>query len=319
MHQFVSIIFTTSFAHSIFRVSTSLIFAGLAAVVSKSCGVDNIAIEGMMLCSALAAVVFSAWTHNAFLGLVAAILVSMLIALVMSYFILSLKTHNVMSGLSINVFAKGITVFLLFVMTGNKGASTTMISATLPKVSIPVLQDIPVLGPIFSGQNVLTYFAFVAVALVSLFLYRTRTGLHILAVGEVPHAAESVGISVLRVRYTAMLISGFFAGIAGAYLSLGYMDSFTANMINGRGFIALAACSVGQTMPWGTCFAALLFGCADALAVSLQTMRVPAQLVQMIPYVVTIIGVVIFSMQETAREKALTMQGTEKKSPGGIA
>lgn len=311
MEQFASIIFTTAFAHSIFRVSTSLIFAGMAAVAAQNCGINNIAIEGMMLCAALAGVVFGAFTGSAWVGLALAVLVSVAIAFLMSYFILNLKTSNVMSGLSINVLAKGFTVFILFALTGNKGASSSMTSPVLPKVDIPLIKDIPVLGEIISGQNILTYLAFVSVALMALFLYRTRSGLRILAVGEAPHAADSVGINVVKVQYSALLLSGLFAGIAGAYLSMGYMDSFTANMTNGRGFIAIAACSVGRQRPWGTCFAALLFGFADALALSMQTMRIPTQLVQMIPYVVTIIGVVIFSIKDAAREKALTMAGSE--------
>ncbi|MFV0414021.1 MAG: ABC transporter permease [Oscillospiraceae bacterium] len=303
MQQFLNIIFTTSFAHSILRISTSLIYAGMAAVVAERVGVSNIGIEGMMLTAALTGVIFSAFTQNALVGLVCAILAGMLISLIMSYFILNLKTHNVMSGLSVNMLAKGLTIFVLFALTGNKGASIALKSVNLPKWNIPLVQNIPVLGEIISGQNVLTYLAFVCVLLVSLFLYRTKSGVHIRAVGESPEAAKSVGIPVSRVQYTALLISGGLAGVAGAYLSMGHMDGFTANMTSGRGFIALAACSMGQTTPWGTLLAALIFGVADALSNSLQVLRIPAQFVQMIPYVVTILGIALYSIQKAAQKK----------------
>jgi simple sugar transport system permease protein len=259
-----------------------------------------------MLCAALVAVIVSAMTQSALLGLAAAVIVSMLIALILAYFIFNLKTHNVMSGLSINMLAKGVTVFLLFVVTGSKGTSTTLKSMTMPNWDIPIIKNIPILGEIVSGQNSMTYLAFVCTALMAFFLYHTRTGLRIRAVGENPNAADSVGVSVLKVRYTAFIISGALSGLAGAYLTMGYMNNFTANMTAGRGFIALAACSMGRTTPWGTCLAALLFGCADALANSLQTTSIPTQFVQMIPYVMTIIGITIFSIKAERDKKVKT-------------
>lgn len=305
MNQFISIVFTTSFVYSIFRISTSLIFAGMAAVVAENCGVSNIAIEGIMLCAALTAVIASAFTQSAILGLGAASVVSILIALLLAYFIFHLKTHFVMSGLSINMLAKGATVFLLFVVTGSKGTSTSLRSISIPNWDIPVIKDIPVLGEVVSGQNIMTYLAFAATAAMAFFLYHTKSGLRIRAVGENPNAADSVGVSVLKVRYTAFVISGALAGLAGAYLTMGYMNNFTANMTAGRGFIALAACSMGRNTPWGTCLAALLFGCADTLANSLQTTSIPTQFVQMIPYVITIIGITIFSIKEASGKKAV--------------
>lgn len=304
MDKFVSIVFTTSFAYSVFRISTSLIYAGMAAVVAENCGVSNIGIEGMMLCAALIAVIVSAFTQRALLGLAAAVLISVLIALLLAYFIFHLKTHNVMSGLSINMLAKGATIFLLFIVTGSKGTSTTLKSMSMPNWDIPIIRNIPILGEIVSGQNCMTYLAFVATALMAFFLYHTRSGLRIRAVGENPNAASSVGINTTKIYYLTYMISGALAGLAGAYLTMGYMNSFTANMTAGRGFIALAACSMGGKNPWGTCLAALLFGCADALSNSLQTVNIPTQFVQMIPYVITIIGITIFSIKAQADKKA---------------
>lgn len=303
MNQVLGIILTPDFAHSVLRVSTPLIFAGMAAVVSEKAGVVNIGIEGMMLSAALAGVVFSAWSHNAFVGLLGAVLISVLMAFILAYFALSLKTNIILSGLSVNIIAKGGTVFVLYMLTGAKGASTSLKSVSVPIWNIPLIKDIPLIGHIFSGQNLLTYLAFIFVILTSIFINHTKTGLRIRAVGESPNAVKSVGINVKRVQYIALLISGVCAGLGGAFLSMGYMDAFTSNMTNGRGFIALAAESMGQCTAWGTCIAALVFGCADSLSNSLQIFRVPAQFVQMIPYVVTLLGITLYSAQYASKMK----------------
>lgn len=303
MEAFFDIIFTTSFAHSILRVSTPIILAGMAAVVSDKAGVVNIGIEGMMLSAALAGVLFSAWSQSALVGVLGAVVVGMLMALILAYFSLNLKTNLILSGLAINMIAKGGTVFLLYMITGEKGSSSSIKSMTVPTIHIPLIKDIPILGEIISGQNLLTYLAFVLVALFSIFIYRTPLGIRIRAVGENEHAVKSVGIPVLKTQYTALLISGFFAGLAGAFMSMGYVSWFSRDMTAGRGFIALAAESMGQITPWGTCLAALVFGFADALANSLQVLRVPAQFVQMIPYATTILGILIYSVSYAARMK----------------
>ena len=308
MQQLFDIIFTTSFAYSILRVSTPLILAGMAALVSERAGVANIAIEGMMLISALTGVVVSAKTQSGFLGVSAGVIAGILVSLVLAYFILQLKANNIMCGLAINAIAKGVTVFVLYLLTGSKGASTALNSATVPKINIPLIKDIPILGDIISGQSVLTYLAIIMVALMHVFIFKTRMGIRISAVGENEKAVDSVGISVAKTRYIALLISGFFSGLAGVFLSMSYMSGFTANMTSGRGFIALAANSMGQNTPWGTLAAALIFGAADSAANYLQVLAVPAQFIQMIPYVTTILGITLYSVYRGRKEKKLKMK-----------
>jgi len=296
MDKFLKLIFTTAFGFSILRISTPIILAGMAAVISERAGVVNIAIEGMMLTSALTGVVVSAFTKSWVLGLISSIIISMLISLVLAYFTLNLKANNIMCGLAINMMAKGGTVFVLYLLTGNKGASTELKSYNVPSIEIPLLKDIPVLGDIFSRHNMLTYLSILLVFLLHIFMFRSKTGMRIRAVGENPNAVKSVGISVKKTQCYALVLSGFFAGVAGAYMSMGYMNGFTANMVSGRGFIALAANSMGQNTPWGTFFAALIFGCADAMANTLQVLKIPTQFVQMIPYATTIMGITIYSV-----------------------
>lgn len=308
MQQLFSIIFTTSFAFSVLRISTPIILAGMAAVISERAGVVNIAIEGMMLTGALTGVIFSAFSGNWAVGLLTSVLISMLISLLLAYFALNLKANIIMCGLAINIMAKGGTVFVLYLLTGNKGASTALKSYSVPSIDIPLFKDIPVLGAIFSGHNLLTYLAIIIVLLLHIFMFHSKTGMRIRAVGENPDAVKSVGINVKKVQYTALAMSGFFAGIAGAFMSMGYMNGFTANMVSGRGFIALAANSMGQNTPWGTFFAALIFGFADASANSLQVLKVPSQFIQMIPYVTTILGITIYSISKAKQVKKIRMK-----------
>ncbi len=303
MDKFFEIIFTTSFAHSVLRVSTPIIFAGMAAVVAEKSGVPNIGIEGMMLSSALAGVLFSVWTGSAFVGLLGALLISIILAVVIAYFSLNLETNTILSGLSVNMLAKGGTIFILFMVTGEKGSSASLKSGTIPAVDIPLIKDIPIIGEILSGQNLLTYIAFVAVFVLSFILYKTRLGMRIRACGENPNAVKSVGISVRKIQYIALMISGVFAGFAGAFMSMGYVSWFSRDMTAGRGFIALAASSMGQVTPGGTLISSLIFGTADALSNSLQTLRVPAQFVQMIPYATTVLGIFIYSVSYARKIK----------------
>ncbi len=303
IQQLFTIVFTTSFAYSILRVSTPIILAGMAAVVSERAGVVNIAIEGMMLTSALTGVVVSAGTRSWFTGLLASLLISIFMSLILAYFILNLKANTIMCGLAINTIAKGGTVFALYLLTGNKGASTALKSLTVPQLDIPLIKNIPVIGEILSGQNLLTYLAVILVALLHVFIFHTRMGIRISAVGENARAVESVGISVKKTRYMALLISGLFSGLAGTFMSMGYMSGFTANMTSGRGFIALAANSMGQNTPWGTLLAALIFGAADSASNSLQVLKIPTQFIQMIPYATTILGITLYSIQRSNKEK----------------
>lgn len=307
MQDLLDIILTTSFAYSILRVSTPLILAGMAAVISERAGVVNIAIEGMMLTSALCGVVISAFTQSWVAGLFAGTALSVLISLLLAYFILNLKANNIMCGLAINAIAKGGTILVLFLLTGNKGASTALRSMSIPHVDIPVIENIPLIGEVISGQNLLTYVAFALVILMHVYIFKTRGGICISAVGENPKAVDSVGISILRTRYRALLISGVFSGLAGVFLSMGYMNGFTANMTSGRGFIALAANAMGQNTPFGTMIAALIFGAADSASNSLQVLRVPSQFIQMIPYATTILGITLYSIQRVNREKRIKM------------
>lgn len=295
MDSLFSAIFSADFISSVLRLSTPILFAGLAALITDKAGVINIGLEGIMLSAALAGVVGSAFGGNAFVGLLLALVVGVAIGLLMAYFAIGLKTDIVLTGIALNLMASGGTVFLLYVITKDKGMSTSLKSFTMPIIQLPLIKSIPVLGDILSGHNLLTYLAFLFTVLVWILLYRTPLGLRIRVVGENISAAESVGIPVKKVQFTALAISGVLASMGGAYMSMGYMDKFARDMTAGRGFIALAAEALGRATPLGTLIASLFFGMVDALSSNLQILNVPVQFVQMLPYVCTIVGLVIYS------------------------
>ncbi|HWQ51458.1 MAG TPA: ABC transporter permease [Terriglobales bacterium] len=299
-------IFNATFAASILRISTPILLAALGAMISDRAGCANIGLEGTMLISALAGVAFSSFGNEVtgpWLGLMAAIVIGAIVGAVMAYLILGLKTNGVLAGVAVNSIGSAGTIFVLFLLTGQKGISSTLRSYNLPKVSIPVLKDIPVLGDIVSGQNLLTYVAFIAVAIMAYLLYKTPLGLRIRAVGENPGAAASVGINVTKMKCIALVLSGIMAGLGGAHMSMGYVSWFARDMTAGRGFIALAAEAMGRGTPVGTMVSSVFFGVAMAVANALQTLNIAYELVAGIPYFATILGLAAYAWREKKRSK----------------
>lgn len=248
-----------------------------------------------MLISALVGVIVSAFTGSAWMGFFAGAAAGVLVGLVLGYFHLKLRTNVILAGIALNLLASQGTVFVLYAVAHDKGVSSSLPSKVMPEVQLPIIKDIPVLGPIIGKQNILTYMSLIAVVVIYLFLYKTSFGLRLRAVGENPDAADSVGISVHKVRFIALAISGALAGMGGVHLSMGYVSWFSRNMTSGRGFIALAAKALGRTHPIGAFFASLLFGLTDALSNYMQSLRVPGEFIQMIPYVVTLVVLAVYS------------------------
>lgn len=263
----------------------------------------NIALEGMMLMSAFTGTVVSAYTQSAFVGVLAAVVAGTAIAMTMAYFAFSLKADLILTGIALNTFSSGATVFLMYMICNDKASTSNLPSCSVPVIDIPVIQNIPVLGEIISGHNLLTYLAFISVFVVWMLIYKTPLGLRLRAVGEKADAAQSVGINAVRVQFAALFLSGIFAGLGGAFMSMGYMSFFSRDMLAGRGFIALAAQNMGGAAPFGTLIASVIFGTADALSNMLQTLRVPAEVVQMQPYLITIVGLVIYAVTTKKKKR----------------
>jgi len=297
MNEFLGLVFTSDFLYSILRVTTPLLFAAMAAVISDVAGVPNIALEGLMLIGAFAGMYFSYLTGSAFLGLLMAIAIAVGAAGVLAFFTLYYKTNIILGGIAINSLASGGTIFFLYLTANDKGTSVALASKVLPKVHIPLIKDIPIIGSVLSGHNVLTYVSILAVVFTYLLLKRTSLGYHLRAVGEKKEAAESVGISVAKTQTTALLLSGLMCGFGGAFMSMGYVSWFSRDMISGRGWIALAAEAMGMQTALGSAAASLLFGVADALSNVFATMGLPSDLVKTIPYIATLGGLTLFSVR----------------------
>lgn len=303
MSTFVKLIFSSDFFYSILRVTTPLLFASMGAVLSDVAGVPNIALEGIMLIAAFAGMYFSYLFNSALMGLLFAVLIAAAMAGVLAFFTLYYKTNIILGGIAINSLASGGTIFFLYLVAHDKGTSVALPSKVLPNVTIPFIQDIPVIGPIISGHNVLTYLAILAVIFTYFLLKRTSLGYHIRAVGEKKEAADSVGISVIRTQTIALVLSGVMCGFGGAFMSMGYVSWFSRDMVSGRGWIALAAEAMGMQGAIGTAATSFLFGIADALSNVVATLGWPSDLVKTIPYVATLAGLAIFSVRAYRRNR----------------
>lgn len=280
-----------SLLNTTLRMATPLILAALGGMFSERSGVINIALEGIMLIGAFTAMAGSYYTGNPWIGVLAAVIVGIFISLIHAVVSISFKANQVVSGTAINIFATGITGFLLRVMFHRAGQSPSVTDVS--PWTIPLVNKIPFIGKIIGKQIPFVYFALIFVVVSYWVLWKTPFGLRIRSVGEHPAAADSVGINVKKIRYISVMISGFFAGLAGASLSIGLLDVFVKNMSSGKGFIALAAMIFGKWTPHGALLAALLFGLADALQMLAQTIgisEIPRQFLLMLPYVLTILA-----------------------------
>lgn len=300
----INLITNPDFWFGVLRSTTPILFAALAALISKRCGITNMAIEGIMLFGALFAVVGSAYTGSVWIGLLSSIFISVLLSLVLAYFKLKMDADEIMVAIALNLLATGGTIFLLYLFTGSKSTSSSLPSEVFPSIALPFIQDIPFIGRVISGHNILVYLAFVAVFVIHYILFKTPLGLRIRSVGGNEGAAESVGVSVNNTRYIAMIIAGILTGFAGAYMSMGYLTIFTQGMTAGRGYIALAASNVGGAAPIGTMFASVLFGFFDQLGNQLQTAAfIPPEFIYMIPYIATIVMYSLFTYRKMTAKK----------------
>ena len=268
--------------------STPLVLGALSGVMCERAGVVNIAIEGMMLAGAFAGFFVGIYTRSLFWAVLAAVAVGVVLSALHALLSIRFRVDQIISGTVINILAVGTTGFLnraLFSTGAPPG------QAVLPNLTLPVLSDLPVVGRILFSQKPITYAAVLLVVLVHVLIFKTAWGLRIRAVGEHPLAADTVGIDVYRTRYLSVLVGGALAGLGGAYFTLESVPHFEPLMTNGRGFIALAAMIFGKWTPLGAWGAALLFGVAEALPVTLQIqgINVPFQLVGLLPYVLTIV------------------------------
>lgn len=301
------------FYFAMFRSATPVLLTTLGAMISSRSGTSNIALEGTMLISAFVGVVVSAFSQSAWIGFLGAVFAGFVISNILAYFVLKLNSNAVISGIALNTFASGGTIFVLYLITGEKGASTSLPSLKLPSLTLPLIKDIPVIGTVLSGHHVLTYAALLLVFVVWYMFKYTRLGMHIRAVGESPEAAESVGIPVRRVKYIALSLSGILTGMAGAFLSMGYVGLFSSGMTAGRGYIALATQAIAAGNAVIGMLASLLFGFCSSMANYLQSSGIPLQFIQLMPYLIIVIAYTVYCAMVEQGKKNKQRKAAEGK------
>jgi len=304
MSDFFELFTSTNFYVTLISLATPIIFAALAALISNKAGVINISIEGTMLISALVGAIFSTLLASAYFGIFMAMLAGVVVGLIFGLSVIILKTNPILVGIALNILATGLVVFIIYSLTGTKSDYS---SVSLEPLTIPLLNKIPLLGDIFFNElNILVYLALLMVFLMSFFLKKTVLGIRIRSVGQNNEATDSVGIPSQKVKVIALMIAGGLAGLGGAYMSIGYMSSFNTGMIAGRGFIGLAAEAIGGGIPYLTAIFALVFGMVNAFSLTAQTIpsiEIPYELLNTLPYVVTVIGLVVFAVIKKKRHK----------------
>ena len=292
------------------RVTIPIAFAALAGMLSEKVGIINMGLEGIMLFGAFFSVVGSYVTGSAWMGLLFAMAAGAITALLMAVFAIGFKCEHMLTGVAVNLLASGLTVVLLQLIWGTRGKSEAV--KGLGVVKMPILKDIPIIKDLIGSISPLFYILIFFTILTWFVLYKTPSGLRIRTIGDNPFMAGSMGINVYRYQYLTMMCAGALAGLGGAYLSIGDINMFSKGMVAGRGYIALSMVIMGGWHPVWVVVCGLVYGVAQSLQFRIQSVEIPAQLVQMLPYVVTI--VVLFFAR--SKNKAPMMEGVHYYQKG---
>lgn len=277
--------------------ATPILLAALGGTLTFYAGIFNIAMEGMMLGGAFFAVLGSYFFHSWLAGILCGILGALFMALIFIVFSVVLKTDEFVTGIGLNLFALGATTYLLRQIFDVKGSFSSPGIIAVPRVNIPLIKDIPILGEILSGHNLIIYLTFFITILIAYLVFKTRFGLRLRAAGYNPTCLDTSGVPSDHIRIWSLLICGVLCGLAGAFLSLGYVTLFSENMSAGRGWISLAAVILVNGNPLGIAAISLIFGFSDGLGLFLQQV-LPSQFTSMIPYVATLIALFVYSVRK---------------------
>jgi len=282
---------TTLLAGSL-ALAVPLIFGSLSGALSERVGIINIAIEGQLLAGAFTSAVIASITDSVILGIISAMIAGSLVASILAVFSIKYLVDQIITGVVVNVLIIGLTSFLFSTLLADN-ITTLNQPPRFDKLSIPVLGQIPIIGPVLFNQTLIVYLMYAAVIGVFLALFKTKWGLRVRSVGEYPKASDTVGIKVFRTRYISVLIGGALAGLGGSFFTLGQVGAFGKEMTNGAGYIALAALIFGRWNPLYAAMAALLFGFALNLQYAVQIVGspLPSEFLLMLPYILTVIAV----------------------------
>jgi simple sugar transport system permease protein len=294
-------IFQVGFLAAILRIATPLAFATLGEMFSERAGVLNLGIEGIMLLSAMAGFTAAYFTGSLWLGVLAAAAAGALMAALHGLFTVVLGLSQHVCGIGITLFCSGLAYFLYRLVFGQQSVPPSI--EGFKPLPIPILSDIPILGPAVFSQFSLVYMAIVAIPLSAFVLYRTPWGLSVRMVGENPRAADSAGVGVIRTRMAAVVLGGALMGLGGAFLTMAQFNAFTFGVVSGRGWVAIALVVFGRWDPWRSAGAALLFAFVDALQLRMQASglgHIPYEAFLMLPFVLTIVAMALMSRNAVA-------------------
>lgn len=284
------------------QVFVPIALAAIAGAISERSGIINLGLEGMMLIGAFASTFGSYATGSPYIGVLLAILGSIFMGLLHGVFCIKLKAHQSVVGVGINIFAAGLTAVFLKLLWGNEGMSP--IVNTIPNVTIPFLNKIPFIRAFFNNQSIFLYITLIISMVSYIIIYKTKVGLRLRAIGDNPHSAQTAGINVNKYRYVAVVISSIIAGLGGSYLSISLNNLFVKDMVAGRGFMGLAANIFGGWHPIGAIISSFIFSLAQALRFNLTVLNIPNQFIEMIPYAVTLL-VLIMARRKSKSPEAL--------------
>ena len=284
---------------------TSLVYATIGEIFTERSGVLNLGVEGMMIMGAVTAFAAAYHTGNAWAGVVTAAIVGGAMALIHAFLTISLRAEQVVSGLALTLLGTGLASFLGEKLGPGGGPLVGLVGPRFQDIAIPVLSSIPIIGPALFDQDILVYLMYVLVIVSSLYLYRTRSGLYLRAVGESPQTADAMGVNVFELRYLYTIVGGMLVGIGGAHLSLAYTPGWTENLTGGRGWIVIALVIFATWDPMRAVLGALLFGGINAIQFRLQASgtTIPANLLNMLPYILTVVVLVLVTMTESFRKR----------------
>lgn len=295
--------------NSTIRSTTPVLLAALGSLICSRSGVFNIALEGQMLISTFTSIIVNYFTGNTFLAVAAGVLSGTLVGVVVAVLQVKYKAADMVIGTSINLLVGALTNILLSIILGVRGSFTSPDLVALKKISLPIINKIPFISRVFLDLTIIDYLAYIIAILIYIYLFKTVSGFRVLSVGVNKEAAESLGIKAVRTQIAMVILSGALCGLGGAVLSMGQVRLFVENMTTGRGFIAMASASMGMNHPLYAMASSLFFGFAQAMGATLQNV-IPSQLTMSVPYIATILALVIFS-QRSRRKKFVN-----KKSQG---
>lgn len=295
----LSIDYLAVVVNSTIRMMTPILLVTLAAAICTKVKIFNIAMEGTMLTGAFFSIVANYYTHSVFWSVIAGAVSGMIISAMVGFCIIKLKASPVVVGMATNTMMGGVTSYLLYIIFKTKGVFTDPSLVSLTKIDIPFIKDIPVLGTILSGLTIIDYLAFIVAIGMHIFLYKTVLGYRLRAIGINKEAARSLGTPVEKYQFLTISLSGLLCGLGGVLLSMGTVTLFIQNITSGRGYIAMAANNLGKSNPIGVLLSSLFFGFSQAAGNVLQNTSLKTQITASIPYVATIIALVIFSIKNS--------------------